>query len=234
MNISQPGMELIKKYEGCRLEAYLCPANVWTVGYGHTGPDVYRGMKITQPVAEQLLRNDLKNFESAVHKTGLTLNQNQFDALVSFAYNCGAGNLKTLIKNRTNAQIADALLLYTKAAGKELAGLVKRRREERTLFLSSGNEGVPANTAKDTSKDNSNVTAGSTFYPMPSTNLTSGSKGNGVRWLQTELNRHGYNLSIDGDFGPKTLAAVRDYQENNDLVIDGIVGRLTRIALGKR
>lgn len=190
---------MIKKYEGCRLEAYLCPANVWTIGYGHTGADVYKGKKITEPAAAALLADDLKRFEKAVLQTGLPLSQNQFDGLVSFTYNCGAGNLKKLIKGRNHAQIAEAMLLYTKAAGRELPGLVKRRQEERALFLSE-----------------------------PVKNLGVGAKGDRVKWLQTELNKHKYNLKVDGIFGVRTLAAVVDFQDRNGLVADGIVGRLTR------
>ncbi len=132
---SQNGINLIKKYEGCRLTAYKCPAGIWTIGYGHTG-GVKRGMTITQSQADNYLKQDLKRFETSVNTLiKVELNQNQFDALVSFTYNCGPGNLQTLIKNRTLTQIADALLLYNKGGAKVLAGLTKRRNDERTLFL---------------------------------------------------------------------------------------------------
>ena len=134
MEISKKCLDLIKKYEGCRLEAYLCPANVWTIGYGHTA-GVKKGMKITQEQAENLLIEDMHKYEGYVRATKLALNQNQFDALVSFTYNCGAGNLNKLIKGRSLSQIADAMLLYNKGGGKVLNGLVKRRKEERELFL---------------------------------------------------------------------------------------------------
>lgn len=142
MNISQKGIDLIKKYEGCRLQSYLCPAGIWTIGYGHTGGDVFSGKVITQPAAEDYLINDLKKFETQVTNTvKLSLNQSQFDALVSFTYNCGLGNLKLLTANRNHTQIANAIILYNKSAGKVLNGLVKRRAEEQQLFLSetSGN-----------------------------------------------------------------------------------------------
>lgn len=134
MNTSDKGIDLIKKFEGCRLEAYKCPAGIWTIGYGHTG-GVTPGMRITQAEAEVYLRNDLHKFEQAVTKTGLKLNQNQFDALVSFTYNCGSGCLQTLIKNRNLTQIADALTLYNRANNKILDGLTKRRKMEREMFL---------------------------------------------------------------------------------------------------
>lgn len=135
MNTSQNGINLIRRFEGVRLTAYRCPAGIWTVGYGHTGSDVKQGLVITQARAEELLKQDLRRFENYVAATKLNLNQNQFDALVSFTYNCGSGCLQTLVKGRTLNQIADALLLYNKAAGKVLEGLTNRRKAERELFL---------------------------------------------------------------------------------------------------
>ena len=134
MKTSNNGISLIKSFEGCCLTAYKCPAGVWTIGYGHTA-GVTEGMSITQKQADDLLKADLEKYEKYVEDTKLTLNQNQFDALVSFTYNCGNGNLKTLIKNRTLAEIAEALLLYKKSNGKVLSGLVRRRTAERELFL---------------------------------------------------------------------------------------------------
>lgn len=134
MKISNNGISLIKSFEGCKLESYLCPSNVWTIGYGHTS-GVTQGMKITQAQADEFLKTDLAKFEKYVENTGLSLNQNQFDTLVSFTYNCGNGNLKMLIKNRTLPQIGEALLLYNKSNGKVLNGLVRRRKAERELFF---------------------------------------------------------------------------------------------------
>lgn len=133
MVTSTKGLNLIKRFEGLYLKAYKCPADVWTIGYGHT-KNVKEGMKITSATAESMLKSDLAECERDVEKTKLKLNQNQFDALVSFTFNCGAGNLKKLIKNRTLSQIGEALLLYDKCNGKALAGLTKRRRAERELF----------------------------------------------------------------------------------------------------
>ena len=99
MQISQMGVELVAKYEGCRLEAYKCPAGVWTIGYGHTA-GVTPGQKLpSKEYAMELLRVDLKKYGNSVNdlaKKGIItfpLTQNQFDALTSFCYNCGAGNL---------------------------------------------------------------------------------------------------------------------------------------------
>ena len=138
MHISDRGISLIKKYEGCRLSAYKCAAGVPTIGYGHTS-GVKMGDKITQAQAEQMLKGDLVIYENHVKSLKRDFNQNQFDALVSFCYNCGIGCLKTLCKNRTNEQIAEALLLYNKANGKVLEGLNRRRKDERDLFLNKQN-----------------------------------------------------------------------------------------------
>ena len=137
MKISEKGINLIKKYEGLRLKAYkpVQTEQYWTIGYGHYGADVKQGMVISQGYAEKLLKQDLEKFENAVNNLHKEWTQNQFDALTSFAYNCGAGNLKKLVQNRNTQQIADAMLLYNKGGGKVLAALVKRRKEERELFL---------------------------------------------------------------------------------------------------
>lgn len=150
MKTSERGLNLIKKYEGCRLTAYQCPAGVWTIGYGHTGTvngkAICRGMKITQKQAVELLQKDLTTFENSV-RTAVTakINQKMFDALVSFTYNCGAGALRnsTLLK-KLNAEDYDCaaaqFLKWNKANGKVLAGLTARRKEESELFLDGLNE----------------------------------------------------------------------------------------------
>lgn len=142
MYISDRGVELIAKYEGCRLEAYKCPAGVWTIGYGHTA-GVKQGDKLSsQETAKALLKEDLKKYGGYVNqcvKEGILsfpLTQNQFDALTSFCYNCGNGSLRRLVNGRDAATIAEKLLLYNKGGGKVLAGLTRRREEERALFLS--------------------------------------------------------------------------------------------------
>lgn len=137
MQIGQAGIDLIKQHEGCRLTAYKCPAGVWTIGYGHTGSDVKEGLTITPVKAEQLLKSDLAKFEKHVQNfdSKYHWNQNEFDALVSFAFNVGSINQLTANKTRTKAQIAQAMLLYNKANGKVLPGLTKRRQAERQLFL---------------------------------------------------------------------------------------------------
>ena len=137
MRTSKTGIDLIKSFEGLRLKAYK-PVRTelyYTIGYGHYGADVTADMIITEEQAETLLSQDLVKYERAVIALGRNFNQNQFDALVSFTYNCGAANLKRLVANRNNAQIADAIPLYNRAGGKVLNGLIRRRAQERALFL---------------------------------------------------------------------------------------------------
>ena len=138
MKTSQRGINLIKQFEGVRLTAYKCPAGVYTIGYGHTR-GVQRGMKITEEEASAYLTADLLNSEKAVERYDSVYhwNQNEFDALVSFTFNCGTTNLRALLRNgrRNRSQIAATLPLYRKAGGKVLKGLERRRAAEKSLFL---------------------------------------------------------------------------------------------------
>lgn len=139
MHMNEAGLRLLKNFEGVRLQAYKCPAGVVTIGYGHTGmlngKPLTMGTTITQAQAEALLKQDLVRYENYVNSLKRDFNENQFSALTSFVYNCGLGSLQMLCRNRNNKQIAEALLLYNKAGGKVLAGLTKRRKAERELFL---------------------------------------------------------------------------------------------------
>jgi lysozyme len=141
---SEGGKNLIKEFEGFRATAYICPAGVVTVGYGTTriqSKSVQLGTTITTDEADMLLEEDLKTFEDAINQNVRgEISQNQFDALVAFVYNVGAGNFKksTLLK-KINAgdfnQAADEFLKWNKAGGKVLKGLTRRRTAERELFL---------------------------------------------------------------------------------------------------
>ena len=139
MKTSQRGIDLIKKFEGCILKSYKCPFGVWTIGYGHTS-GVKKGQVITKNQAEKYLKEDLKKFEKGVSSyVKVSLNQNQFDALVSFSYNVGLGAFKnsTLLRylnKRDYSGASKELLKWNKSNGKVLNGLVKRRAEERKLF----------------------------------------------------------------------------------------------------
>lgn len=136
MKISDNGLAIIQKYEGCQLKAYLCPAGVLTIGYGHTGSDVKPGMTITKAKALELLKKDISRFEKAVSKYDsiYNWNQNQFDALVSFSFNVGSIDQLTNNGKRTIAEISSKIPAYNKANGKVLAGLTRRRAEEKKLF----------------------------------------------------------------------------------------------------
>lgn len=137
--ISTKGLELIKKFEGCKLKAYkaVSTEKYYTIGYGHYGSDVKAGMTITQTQADAYLKSDVAKFEKSVNAYNLSwMNQNRFDALVSFTYNCGATNLKTLLNagKRTAAEVSAKITAYNKSGGKVLAGLTKRRKAEKELF----------------------------------------------------------------------------------------------------
>lgn len=139
--IGPAGLALIRRFEGCRLKAYkpIPTEKYWTIGWGHYGPDVREGQVITQPEADSLLAADCQRFADAVDNPAycpLTaqLNDNQRDALISFAFNCGTSCLKTLCKGRTLTQVRDAMALYNKAGGKVLPGLERRRKAEQALF----------------------------------------------------------------------------------------------------
>lgn len=137
----------IMQWEGCRLTAYRCPAGVLTIGYGHTGPDVTEGKTITAVEAVRIFNNDIDAFSAMVEKQleGVSLNQYQFDAIVSLAYNIGIGNLRSssvlkLVKaDAGNPAIRGAFMKWTKARVKgvlkELPGLVRRRTEEANHYF---------------------------------------------------------------------------------------------------
>ena len=211
--IGQAGLALIKQYEGCRLAAYRCAAGVWTIGYGHTA-GVHSGMTITQAQADAYLQQDIAKFEGYVNNPAYVpiteqLNQNQFDALVSFAFNLGAGNLRKLCKGRTAAQIARAMPSYNKAAGKVLAGLTRRRKAEQALF----NKAVSCTGTTTTSTNTED-------YNMKT--IKKGSKGNAVKVWQIII-----GVTPDGKFGSGTESTTRDWQESHGLTVDGTVGPMS-------
>lgn len=149
MATGSKGIDLIKTFEGFRSAPYLCPAGIATIGYGATfyldsKKVTMKDKHISEPEASELLKKMLRSFENAViTNCQIPINQNQFDALVSFAYNLGAGNLKTstLLKkvniNPKDATIKDEFMKWTKAAGKVLPGLVARREAEAKLYFTT-------------------------------------------------------------------------------------------------
>ena len=210
--IGQAGLALVKQYEGCRLVAYRCAAGVWTIGYGHTA-GVHSGMTITQAQADAYLQQDIAKFEGYVNNPAYVpitanLNQNQFDALVSFAFNLGAGNLRKLCKGRTAAQIAQAMTQYCKANGKVLAGLRRRRAAEQALFNKPVSAATPA--------QNQNTED----YNMKT--IKKGSKGNAVKVWQIII-----GVAADGNFGSGTESMTKTWQGNHGLTADGIVGKMS-------
>jgi Phage-related lysozyme (muraminidase) len=134
-------MDIIQEFEGCKLTAYLCPAGVWTIGWGSTGLGVSKGVVWTQAEADERYKKDMALFKEGVQKlVTVPVNKNQLEALTSFAYNLGISALKgsTLLKflNDGNYQAAaNQFLRWDKANGKVLAGLARRRTAERNLFL---------------------------------------------------------------------------------------------------
>ena len=139
MKTSLEGINLIKHFEGCELEAYKCPAGVWTIGYGHI-KGVQEGDVITEQQADDMLVEELEEYENYIHNlVSCPLNQNQFDALVSWVYNLGSSNLQasTLLKVLNAGDYAGVptqMLRWNKAGGKVLEGLTRRRQAEADLF----------------------------------------------------------------------------------------------------
>ena len=140
MKISKIGLELIKSFEGCRLNAYLDAVGIPTIGYGST-KDVNIGDTITQDEAETLLHQDLIRFEKCINEyVNVDLDQNEYDALICFAFNVGCNAVKnsTLLKLLNSGDFAGAgqqFKRWDKAGGKPLAGLTRRRQAESELFL---------------------------------------------------------------------------------------------------
>jgi lysozyme len=137
--ISKDGLDLIKGYEGLELKAYRDTGDVLTIGYGHTGPDVKPGMVITEARADELLREDVREAEEQVRRLFPVTTQGQFDALVSFTYNLGEKQVasSTLRRLHNAGDYAGARAQFARWRfdnGRELAGLVKRRRAEAELY----------------------------------------------------------------------------------------------------
>lgn len=208
---SQKGIDLIKSFEGCRLTAYQDSVGVWTIGYGHTS-GVYSGMTITEAQAEAYLKSDLVTSENAVNKyVTYAINQNQFDALVSFTFNLGSGNLasSTLLKKLNQGDISGAANEFDKwiyAGGEVLEGLVKRRAAEKELFL----YGTVSGGGGTTTTGNSTI---SSFQTWLNTNYSSG-------------------LTVDGIYGNNTkVAATKAYQKELRVTADGIFGSGSKAAV---
>lgn len=227
---SEEGIKFICQFEGFSAKAYYDPVGILTIGYGHTGADVKPGMEITKDKAMELMENDLQWAEDAVCKTvRQPISQAQFDALVSFTYNCGAEALATsTLARKLNAGdilgAANEFLKWTKAGGLELPGLVRRREEEKRMFLNGISQSKPSS-AKVSIQSKVKILAqqtpkscGLTCVAM-AINLISGKKVDDL-WVQ---NRYGYGLLqalnencggvkwVDaGNFTPSMWPAIRE------------------------
>ena len=139
MEMSRVGIELIKQFEGCRLKAYKDAVGVWTIGYGHT-VDVKEGIEISQHQAGVIFEVDLYEYEGYINKyVQVPLTQNQFDALVSWVYNLGVGNLQSstmlrVLNEGKYSEVSYQIKRWNKAGGKVLRGLIRRREAEADLF----------------------------------------------------------------------------------------------------
>lgn len=199
MKTSQAGIDLIKKFEGCRLDAYKCPAGVWTIGYGHTA-GVTAGQKISSAQAEAYLCADLEKYEKKVEKyeDRYRWTQNEFDAMVSFAYNLGSIDKLTANGTRSKTVIAEKILLYNKAGGKVLDWLTKRRQAERELFLAG-------------KKENAQEAAGGAVrkYSLEADGNTAVSKNFKVKEFRCKGGED--EILIDVDFVKDKLQKIRDH-----------------------
>jgi GH24 family phage-related lysozyme (muramidase) len=214
-HINQEGFKLLTTFEGCELTAYDDGGGVWTIGYGHTGDDVYPGLTISQTQAEELLREDLEKFESYVEDAvEVEIDDNQFSALVCFCFNVGPGTegfggstLLKLLNDGDYQGAADQFPVWNKVNGEPWPGLTRRRLAEQALFL-----GMPA------------VRVLTLTEPIM--------QGEDVRQVQEALIAAGINVSADGVFGKDTDRAVRQFQQQKGLTADGVVGVQTRKELG--
>ena len=177
-NVSAKGLELIKSFEGLRLKAYKAVPSekYYTIGYGHYGKDVSKDMSITKEKAEALLRQDLENAIRNVntYNSKYGFNQNEFDALVSFAFNVGSIHQLTALGTRSKKTIANKMLQYNKSGGKVIKGLVTRRQKEHDLFV------TPASTLD---------------YEEIAREVIAGKWGNGAQRKQA-LTKAGYDYTL--------------------------------------
>lgn len=258
LTISQNGINLIKQFEGCRLSAYRDAVGVITIGYGWTKPidgvSLYMGMTITQAKAESLLKTGLKSYENNVNKYDNIYhwNQNQFDALVSFAYNIGS--IDKLVRNgngyKTIPEISNTIPKYCNAGGKKLQGLVNRRNKEKELFdktcVNSNNSLTTSTSTKQTSNTHlhdlqwainqdklvtpklkeDGLYGTNTDNALKKCRVKNGSKGNVVSWVQCRV-----GATVDGKAGTNTVEKIKSYQKSKGLITDGIAGYNTIISL---
>jgi lysozyme len=143
LNISENGIALIKESESCRLDSFQDSVGVWTIGFGHTGPEVKEGLHITQDAAEALLLSDLETVEKCIaNSVSVNLTQGQYDALCSFVFNLGCSALRNstllrLLNAGDDVGASEQFKRWDHAGGKVLAGLTKRREAEAEMFMNA-------------------------------------------------------------------------------------------------
>lgn len=226
MRTSSRGIQLIKSFEGCRLTAYKDANSVWTIGWGATNADkavtgktIKNGLTITQATAEKWLIESIKQrYEPKVEKYEETYhwNQNQFDALVSFAYNIGSIDQLTADGTRDKQTIARKILEYNKAGGRVLEGLTRRRKAEHDLFCEPMIVGYPG------------------YFPelpkrgwyIKGDGITTNTNLKGeIKRVQRVLNWVlNADLAVDGMYGEKTVATVKKLQKMAGLTVNGKFG----------
>lgn len=235
MHTGENGIAVIKAFESClkptgdgRFRTYRCPANVLTIGWGTTrddAPDLKDGDIWTQGQCDVTFAGSLLKYERAVAKAigGRDLNQDQFDALVSFVYNVGAGGMNgsvgAAVREGRDEDVPAALALWVRGGGQILPGLVRRRKAEGLLYAGRVAEAmkvaevhVPGTMPQ--SRFPSDVPVARTTHD-----------------LQTSLNYLGDHLVVDGRTGPMTRAAVERFQASHGLHVDGVAGLLTWTAI---
>ena len=253
LKINQAGVDLIKNCEGLHkkcgekngeplVTTYYCPANVLTIGYGTTGSKVRQGMQITESEAEQFLREDVEKFEQAVKRlVKVELNDNEFSALVSFAYNCGEGNLASSsalkrLNQGDKAGCVEALQWWNKGGGKVLPGLVKRRKAEGDLFLSKAisredkhelDKAEMAQKVEETSIKLQDIFKQEDLkvdYEV----LNDNENHELAVQIQVRLIALGLlNPPADGKFGPLSTQALMDFQRSTQCGEEGFIGKMT-------
>lgn len=219
--LSENGLNLIKSFEGLRLTAYKCleTEKYYTIGYGHYGSDVQAGQTITEEEAVELLKYDVARFEAHVncYDASYDFTQNQFDALVSFAYNIGSIKQLTQDGTRTCEQIVAAMPLYCHAGGVKLSGLVNRRNLEVALF----------NTPDSTPTNITDVEQFEIDYETLVSEIISGKWGNGNE-RKEKLAAAGYDYTYVQSLVNQALNANKtsttDIDDIAKLVIRGYYG----------
>lgn len=255
--VNDEGITLIKTYEGLAeqvldagklvaIKAYQDVVNVWTIGYGHT-KTATPNQQITPEEADNLLFQDLEEFENAVSDAvQVDVNDNQFAALVAFAFNLGAGALfqSTLLKKLNAGDYqgaADELPRWNKAGGQRLLGLTRRRLSERALFL--GQPWRPSLTYDgpvDPERIKQQLASSTPTAAAPASTTTARTlklttpmmQGDDVQQLQAVLKSKGFVFNANGAFDEITQEVVKRFQQQQKMEADGVVGPSTREALG--